>query len=57
MKWEYWQGVIFYKNPKDPRLFVRKRSGLGYTLNFGNRWSWVVTALFIPLIAIAWYCQ
>jgi uncharacterized membrane protein len=30
-----WQGW-FYADPRDPRLFVPRRSGLGLTLNFGH---------------------
>jgi uncharacterized membrane protein len=46
-----WKCGLFYYNPADPSLIVEKRFGLGYTLNFGNRWSWVLTAtLFVPLI-------
>jgi Family of unknown function (DUF5808) len=37
-----WKAGIFYVNPADPALFVEKRHGIGYTLNFGNPWSWVV---------------
>ena len=32
----YWSGGIFYNNPDDPALFVEKRYGLGWTLNFGH---------------------
>ncbi len=32
----YWSGGIFYNNPDDPNLFVPKRFGLGWTLNFGH---------------------
>ncbi len=39
-----WKG-IFYSNPEDPAVFVPKRFGIGYTLNFGNPWSWVVLVL------------
>ena len=46
-----WKAGIFYVNPADPELFVKKRLGIGYTLNFGNPWSWVVLA-FVTLIAI-----
>ncbi len=34
-------GGFFYYNPHDPALWVRKRFGIGYTLNFANPWSWV----------------
>jgi uncharacterized membrane protein len=29
----FWKAGIFYYNPSDPALLVRKRSGLGYTMN------------------------
>src|SRR5579884_326149 len=32
----YWYNGIFYNNPDDPALFVPKRFGLGWTLNFGH---------------------
>jgi uncharacterized membrane protein len=44
-----WNG-IFYSNPDDPALFVPKRYGVGYTLNFGNRWSWVVLVLIFAML-------
>jgi uncharacterized membrane protein len=47
-----WKAGIFCVNPADPALFVEKRLGIGYTLNFGNPWSWIVL-VFIILIAIA----
>jgi len=39
-----------YCNPGDPAIFVQKRIGYGYTLNFGNRWSWVFMIGFIVAI-------
>jgi uncharacterized membrane protein len=46
-----------YFNRADPALFVEKRMGLGYTLNLGNPFSWLVmiagiTALSIPLLLV-----
>ncbi len=32
----YWYGGVFYNNPDDPAVFVPKRFGLGWTVNFGN---------------------
>ena len=32
----YWYGGFSYNNPDDPALFVEKRYGLGWTLNFGH---------------------
>ena len=48
---EEWTGV-FYSNPKDPSLFVPKRFGIGYTLNFGNPWAWVVVIFILLAIAL-----
>src|SRR5215469_3011101 len=45
-----WHGFI-YSNPDDPSLLVPKRYGIGYTLNFGNRWAWPLLALIL-LIAV-----
>jgi hypothetical protein len=52
-----WNGS-FYSNPADTALVVPKRYGIGYTLNFGNPWSWAVIVVFvlsaaIPFILIA----
>ena len=49
---ERWVAGIFYYNPSNPKLFVKKRSGLGYTINHGNIISWfiilgVVTGLLL----------
>ena len=45
-----WSGYI-YRNPDDPALFVPKRLGVGWTVNFGHPWAWRVIAL--PLVAVA----
>jgi hypothetical protein len=42
-----WIGGLIYFNPTDPALFVERRIGIGWTLNFGNPRSWA------PLIAVA----
>ena len=48
---ECWRGAIFYYNPDDAALFVEKREGWGYTFNFANRWSWVLLAGLVVVIA------
>jgi uncharacterized membrane protein len=47
----YWRAGLFYFNPDDPVLFIEKRIGIGYDLNFGNPWAWVFigAVLLIPL--------
>lgn len=42
---QYWKGGVFYFNPDDPSLFVKKRYGFGWTLNFGRRISWLILAV------------
>ncbi len=42
---EAWKFGIFYFNPRDAALFVEKRFGLGWTINFGQARAWVLIAL------------
>jgi uncharacterized membrane protein len=37
---EHWVAGIFYYNRQDPTLWVEKRFGLGWTLNFARPASW-----------------
>jgi uncharacterized membrane protein len=50
---EGWNG-IYYSNPEDPRIWVEKFTGYGYTLNFAHWQSWLVLALILsfPLTVI-----
>lgn len=50
-----WKWGLFYYNPNDPSAMIEKRSGIGYTLNFGNKWAvigFVVLLLFIMSISL-----
>lgn len=33
---KYWKLGLFYFNPQDPSIFLEKRIGIGWTINFGN---------------------
>lgn len=44
-----WKAGIIYVNRNDSRMFVPKRFGVGYTMNFGHYGSW---ALLFALVAI-----
>jgi len=46
-----WRAGVFYVDRKDPALFVPKRSGFGYTFNFGHPAAIVLTVatLVVPL--------
>jgi uncharacterized membrane protein len=41
-----------YVNRADPTLFVEKRTGLGYTLNLGNPWAWLVMIVFFGALSL-----
>jgi len=43
----HWRLGIFYFNSQDRRLFVPKRRGFGWTLNFANIWAWLLVGLII----------
>ncbi|MGE7186229.1 DUF1648 domain-containing protein [Peribacillus sp. NPDC006672] len=47
---QYWKGGIFYVNKSDPSIFVEKRFGVGWTINFGNPIGYVF--LFGPILLI-----
>ncbi len=35
-----------------PNLFVRRRSGLGYSINLRNPWSWTVPTICLALSSV-----
>jgi uncharacterized membrane protein len=49
-----WIGGLLYFNPDDPAIFVEKRIGIGFELNFGNPRAWVFLGflVFIPVAAV-----
>ncbi len=46
----YWLGGFLYCNKEDPSLFVEKRFGIGYILNFGNPKSLIAIAALVVFI-------
>jgi len=44
-----WKGGVLYFNPDDAALFVERRTGLGYTVNFGNPRSWMFVGIILLL--------
>jgi len=49
---ECWKAGVFYYNPNDTRLWVEKRSGMGWTLNMARGASWWVLAGLMAFIAL-----
>jgi uncharacterized membrane protein len=49
---ECWKLGQIYYNPSDPALMVEKRFGVGYTINFGNRASWLLVGLLLLIVLV-----
>ncbi|MDN4607263.1 DUF1648 domain-containing protein [Sporosarcina highlanderae] len=47
---QYWKAGVFYVNKNDPSIFVEKRFGVGWTINFGNPIGYLI--LIGPLLII-----
>lgn len=47
---KHWIGGLFYFNRNDPSVFVEKRFGIGFTINFGNPIGYII--LIVPIILI-----
>lgn len=48
----YWKLGMFYVNKNDPSIFVEKRYGIGYTVNFGRIESILMFAALIVIIIV-----
>jgi uncharacterized membrane protein len=46
----YWKGGIFYFNPEDPSIFVEKRFGIGWTINFGHPVGMIFTVVVLVIV-------
>src|SRR5690242_11978516 len=46
---ECWKFGMLYFNPDDAALWVEKRVGIGYTMNFAHVSAWVIVALLLLL--------
>lgn len=44
---ENWYWGIFYNNSADQSIWVPKRYGIGYTLNYAHRASWIISCVFL----------
>ena len=48
---QFYRWGVIYVNPEDPRLWVEKRFGIGWTLNYARPAAWWVTALILLIPA------
>ena len=49
---EYWKWGFIYYNPTDSRIFLPKRTGLGYTLNFAKPISTIIILAIVIFIVL-----
>ncbi len=49
---QYWKGGLIYFNRNDPSIFVEKRFGIGWTMNFAHPIGYFVIIIPIVLILI-----
>ena len=50
---EHYVWGLFYVNPRDERIWIPKRIGLGWTLNFGRPAGWLMLVLLLsPLLLL-----
>jgi uncharacterized membrane protein len=52
---KYWILGQFYFNPDDPALFLEKRFGIGWTLNFARPLAWIIFLAPILVVALLVY--
>ncbi len=51
---DFWKWGILYNNPGDPSVWVTKRYGFGWTLNYAHQaaYWWTALILILPVTAI-----
>ncbi len=48
-----WITGRLYFNREDKRVIIKRpQSGLGYTMNLGNKWTWIFSFLFVMVVVI-----
>ena len=46
---EFWKWGILYYNPNDSSIWVDKRFGIGWTLNFAHKESWFIMMMILAI--------
>ena len=42
-----------YFNREDKRVIIKRpRSGFGYTMNLGNKWTWLFSIIFVMILVM-----
>jgi len=50
---QHWKLFAFYYSPENPRLFVPKRTGIPFTLNFARPAAWAITGGILAVVIFA----
>ncbi|HIW32017.1 MAG TPA: DUF1648 domain-containing protein [Candidatus Paenibacillus intestinavium] len=49
---QFWKAGVFYWNRNDPAIFVEKRFGVGWTMNFARPLSWFIIIGIFAIVLI-----
>lgn len=52
-EWLDRKNCFFYANKEDTNIFIKKRHGITWTLNWGNPIVWVIIIVVIVVIILA----
>ncbi|MCM1236380.1 MAG: hypothetical protein NC489_40385 [Ruminococcus flavefaciens] len=48
-----WLTGRLYCSREDKRVIIKRpRSGFGYTMNLGNKWTWIFSMMVVMIIVI-----
>lgn len=50
----FWRLGLVYLNRDDPAFLVPKRFGVGWTINLGNPWAWLVVGFPLVLVLLSY---
>ena len=51
--YDCWLTGRLYFNKEDKRgIIKRPRSGFGYTMNLGNKWTWIFNIIFVIIVVM-----
>lgn len=45
-------GRLYFKRGDKRVIIKRPQSGFGYTMNLGNKWTWIFSIIFVIIIVI-----
>ena len=51
------KGQFFYFNKEDGNIFILRESGLGFSPNWSNPWSWVIILCIIIFIVLMFFIK